>query len=186
MSLRSISAIFTLSLLMISAAGAGERNAWKISPMSHSTGYTVPGTKFTQLEFGMLKHSNICASDELYLVWSSDQSGVWSLPGKRINVLAEFDGKALEMPLEVVSIRELGGGRHLVTLSHVYANQAVIELISTSKQLTVSMPSDDPHLAEMFSVSKEHFDISGFVDARALARQRCNGLSDQMASAGAL
>lgn len=178
---KSISALFVF--FMVSGVIAGERNAWKVEPISHSTGYTVPGSMMSQHQFGMLKHSNICASDELYLIWSSDRADIWSLSGQRVNVLANFDGTSLEMPLEVVSIKELGGNKHLVMFSHVYANDAVIDLIGKSQRLTVSMPQEDPAMSALFGVNQDSFNIAGFMDARAAAAQRCNGLSDQITTA---
>lgn len=175
-----LAALFTAC---ISQVFAGERNAWKVEPISHSTGFTVPGSAGAQHQFGMLKHSNICSNDELYLIWSSDRPDVWSLSGKRVNILADFDGTALEMPLEVVSIKELGGNRHLVMFAHVYANDAVIDLISKSERLTVSMPQEDPAAANAFGVAQDSFNIAGFSDARAAAAQRCNSMSDQVISA---
>ena len=50
---KSISALFVF--FMVSGVIAGERNAWKVEPISHSTGYTVPGSMMSQHQFGMLK-----------------------------------------------------------------------------------------------------------------------------------
>lgn len=181
--LKRLAVVVTLFAACASQVFSGERNAWKVEPISQSTGFTVPGSVAAQHKFGMLKHSNICGNDELYLIWSSNRPDVWGLSGKRVNILASFDGTALEMPLEVVSIKELGGNRHQVMFAHVYANEAVIDLISNSQQLTISMPQEDPAAANAFGVFQDSFEISGFSEARAAAAQRCNSLSDRVASA---
>lgn len=178
-----ITSVALLFAFFVTPGFSGERNAWKVEPISRSTGFTVDGLGGASHQFGMIKHSNICGVDELYLIWSSNRAGVWRLSGKRVNVLASFDGTSLEMPLEVVSIKELGGNRHQVMFAHVYANEAVIDLISNSQQLTISMPQEDPAAANAFGVFEDSFDIAGFSEARAAAAQRCNSLSDRVASA---
>ncbi len=153
---------------LVSAASV---DSWQLAEVASSTGYTVNGNRVSDHQFGMLKHSNICNSDEMYLTWSTNSKNVWDLPGKRLDVTANFDGTYLEMPLEVVAIKPQGQGRSLITLAHVFPNSAVIDMISKADNVKVSMSGSK---AKYFDVKEDTFSLNGFTKARAQAQWACN------------
>lgn len=178
-----ITVALLLTLVSFSATNAGvsdlaniqsvTESDWKLEDIAKSTGFTISGKTVSDHEFGMLKHSNICDDDELYLIWSTDTPDVWDLPGKRLNIVANFDGTSVDLPLEVVSIKPTSRARNLVILAHLFPNSDMISLIGRSYQVTVSMAEDSIYGA-YFDVAQDTFTLRGFREARAQAQWACD------------
>lgn len=162
------------TLLTMPVISQAETSEWRLADKTQSTSFTVPGQQTPQHEFGILKYNHVCSKDELYLTWTSNSPAVWSLAGKKVNIQGSFDGTLVEMPLEVVAIRELGGNAHQLTFAHVKASPSVLELIGNSQHAYVAMPRNQPELAGIFSQTKDRFALQGFNTAREQAKQRCD------------
>ncbi len=176
--------LFVFSSLFFSlSASASVFQNWHIADQTQATSFTKAGSNHDLHEFGILKHNTLCHKDELYLSWSSNSPAVWSLSGKRIKVRANFDGVELDMPLEVVAIRELRDNKHQLILSHLQANKAVIDIIGSSHSVKLSMPAEDTQVAKALSIEEDYFSLSGFVAARQQAEQRCQQQTQQLLAA---
>lgn len=145
---------------------------WKIDDISRSTGYTVGGESKASHQFGLVKHSNTCGSDELYVSWSSNSAEIWSLAGQTIAMDAEFNGVSMSLPLEVVAIRPMAGDTHEVIMGHVFANTELLDLMTSSATVNIMIPTENT-LSRHFNDSSDRFSLSGFKEARAEALQRC-------------
>ncbi|CAA0091974.1 Uncharacterised protein [Zhongshania aliphaticivorans] len=164
------SALFSMSVL------ANIAPSWEIDEISKSTGYTTQGENQAKHQFGLVKHSNTCSSDELYVSWSSDSAEVWSLAGQTITVDASFDGISMALPLEVVAIRPLTGNQHEIVMGHVFANAELLDLMSHSDSVNVFMPETN-ELSRHFNEGNDRFSLHGFTEARSQALSRCHSMS---------
>ncbi|MGJ8685950.1 MAG: hypothetical protein ACSHWQ_00615 [Spongiibacteraceae bacterium] len=158
------------------SAHANIGTSWKFEKGTNSTGFTTAGKQNSVHQFGMLKHNNVCSNDELYLTWTSTGENVWSLPGKRLNMVADFDGVEVEMPLEVVSIKPMSANKKLVVMAHLYSNSQLLELIKGSQKVKFSMPSGYGG-GHYFDTLEDTFALKGFIEARSKAQRRCNSIS---------
>jgi hypothetical protein len=160
------------SLSLSISVFANIATSWKIDDISRSTGYTVVGENKANHQFGLVKHSNTCGSDELYVSWSSNSAEIWSLAGQTIEMDAEFDGISMSLPLEVVAIRPLVGDRHEVIMGHVFANPELLDLMTSSATVNIFIPAGNS-LSRHFNNNSDRFPLSGFKEARAEALKRC-------------
>lgn len=171
-------AVLLSMIAAVSSVGAYANTgaSWKFERGTNSTGFTTAGKQNSVHQFGMLKHNNVCNNDELYLTWVSAGENVWSLPGKRLNLVADFDGVEVKMPLEVVSIKPMSANKKLVVLAHLYSNAQLLELIEASRHVRFSMPSGYGG-GHYFDTLEDTFALNGFVEARSQAQRRCNSIS---------
>ncbi|MEX1665248.1 hypothetical protein [Zhongshania arctica] len=163
------------ALLSINAL-ANVAPAWQIDEISKSTGYTTEGENTANHQFGLVKHSNTCSSDELYVSWSSNSSDVWSLAGQTVTMDANFDGVSMSIPLQVVAIRPTAGNSHEVIMGHVFANAELLDLMSHSDAVNMFMPATSD-VSHHFAKGNDRFSLAGFNEARAKALSRCNSKS---------
>ena len=151
--------------LLLSTALLYARVYAKVEPMweelSHSTGYTVAADSQTSHQFGLVKHSNTCGADELYLSWTSSSPDVWSLAGKTVTMDANFDGVSISLPLKVVAIKPGTGNSHEIIMGHVFAN---------------SEPATDA-MSQHLDAGNDRFSMQGFNEAREQALSRCHNMS---------
>ncbi|MEX1670086.1 hypothetical protein AB4876_14285 [Zhongshania guokunii] len=160
-----------LSLNVHATTGAN----WDFEAISKSTGYTVHGQQTEGNQFGLVKHSNTCSSDELYISWASDSANIWALAGQKVSLAADFDGVPMDIPLEVISIKPMSGNVHQVIFGHSFANQELLALMSQASSVNVLMPSAE--LAKYFKQTGDSFSLAGFAQARSQALTRCNSQS---------
>lgn len=151
--------------------------SWVLENQGGSTAYTIAGAQLADHHFGMLKHSNLCGRDEMYLALSSSRADIWDLSGQRVKVAADFDGTQLELPLEVVAIKPLSDGRKLVELAHGFPSEGTMTLIGNAEQAKISI--SDEVFANYFDGLEETFSLSGFADARAQAQTACDSRTMQ-------
>ena len=168
MTIRKLVSVGVALVAMSLAAEAKVPEGWEIEAISKSTGYSVHGQEGSKNQFGLLKHSNTCAADELYISWVSDSDNIWPLAGKQISLAADFDGVALDIPVEVVSIRPMQGGRS-------FANSELLSLMANAASVNLVMASAD--VAQFFSVTGDRFSMQGFAQARLDAQSRCQSQS---------
>jgi hypothetical protein len=165
-----VSLLFASVFLSVGVS-ANIASEWHIENMSKSTGYVVDGAASGH-QFGLVKHSNTCGNDEVYLSWSSNSSDIWSLAGKTITMNANFNGVSIPMPLEVVAIKPLKGNSHQVIMGHVFANSELLDLMHQAHSVEVLMPTSGDALRH-FSVGGDSFILRGFTEARSQAFNRC-------------
>jgi hypothetical protein len=146
--------------------------SWKVDEISKSTGYTVGGEDTASHQFGLVKHSNTCKSDELYVSWSSNSAEIWSLAGQKITMDADFDGIAMSIPLEVVAIKPVSGDVYEVIMGHVFANAELLDLMQNSSSVSILMPPTS-EFSRHFNDGNDRFSLAGFNEARAQALSRC-------------
>ena len=175
MTIRKMISAGVASVALSFGVQANVSAGWEQEAISKSTGYSVHGQQGTANQFGLLKHSNTCNSDELYLSWASDSANIWSLAGQKISIAADFDGVAMDIPLEVISIRPLKGNQHQVIFGHSFANSELLSLMTQSQSVNIQMASAD--VAQYFTVTGDNFPLEGFVQARLKALTRCNSQS---------
>ncbi|WP_295870627.1 hypothetical protein [uncultured Zhongshania sp.] len=165
--------LLLLSTALLSASVfANVTPAWKIDELSHSTGYTVTADNQASHHFGLVKHSNTCGSDELYLTWTSSSPDVWSLAGKTVTMDANFDGVSVSLPLEVVAIKPGAGNNHKIIMGHVFANTELLDLMTHSDAVNVLVPSTDA-MSRHLNTNSDRFSMRGFNEAREQALSRC-------------
>jgi hypothetical protein len=151
---------------------------WKIDEISKSTVYTTDGENTANHQFGLVKHSNTCGSDELYMSWSSNSSDIWSLAGQTVTIDANFDAISIDLPLKVVAIRPMLGNTHQVIMGHVFANAELLDLMSRSDAVNMFIP-ETSELSHHFANGNDRFSLAGFNEARTEALSRCNSKSSQ-------
>ncbi len=172
MTIRKIVSAGIASSILCFGLQANASSNWELEAISKSTGYTVQGEHGAENQFGLLKHSNTCSNDELYISWASDSAEIWSLAGQKVSLSADFDGVPIDIPVEVVSIRPMAGDQHQVVFGHSFANSELLALMGQAQSVNVVMAS--ANVAKYFSVIGDSFSLQGFVQARSLALTRCN------------
>ncbi|GAA4106112.1 hypothetical protein [Zhongshania borealis] len=175
MTVRKLVSVGVALVAMSLAAEAKVSGGWELEAISKSTGYSVHGQEGSKNQFGLLKHSNTCAADELYISWVSDSDNIWPLAGKQISLAADFDGVALDIPVEVVSIRPMQGDRYQVIFGRSFANSELLSLMANAASVNLVMASTD--VAQFFSVTGDRFSMQGFAQARLDAQSRCQSQS---------
>ncbi|MDF1693139.1 MAG: hypothetical protein P1U47_12235 [Zhongshania sp.] len=175
MTIRTVLTAGIASTLLSLSAHATTGTNWAFEAISKSTGYTVNGQQAESNQFGLVKHSNTCSNDELYISWASDSANVWALAGQKISLAADFDGVPMDIPLEVVSIKPMAGNMHQVIFGHSFANPELLALMSHASSVNVLMPSVE--LAKYFKQTGDSFSLAGFTQARLQALTRCNSQS---------
>jgi hypothetical protein len=175
MTLRKLVSVGVALVAMSLTAEAKVSAGWELEAISKSTGYSVKGEEGSTNQFGLLKHSNTCAADELYISWISDSANIWPLAGKQISLAADFGGVALDIPVEVVAIRPMSGDRYQVVFGRSFANAELLSLMANTASVNLVMAS--PEVAQFFSVTDDQFPLQGFAKARLDAQSRCQSQS---------
>ncbi len=175
MTIRKLVSVGVASVVLSFGVQVNASSGWELEAISKSTGYSVHGQKGSANQFGLLKHSNTCGADELYISWASDSANIWSLAGQKVSLAADFDGVALDIPLEVISIRPLKGNQHQVIFGHSFANPELLALMTAAGSVNLMMTSSD--VAQYFTVTGDNFPLQGFAQARSKALTRCESQS---------
>ena len=175
MTIRKTVSVVAVSIVLSFGVQAAVSAGWELEVISKSTGYSVHGQQGAANQFGLVKHSNTCGSDELNISWASDSANIWSLSGQKISLSADFDGIEMDIPLEVVSIRPLKGNQHQVIFGHSFANSELLSLMTQSHSVSLLMESSN--VAQYFTVTADNFPLQGFTQARLQALTRCNSQS---------
>ncbi|WP_339674095.1 hypothetical protein [uncultured Zhongshania sp.] len=174
---KSLSYPLLLSTALLSASVyAKVAPMWEVGELSHSTGYTVAADSQTSHQFGLVKHSNTCGADELYLSWTSSSPDVWSLAGKTVTMDANFDGVSISLPLKVVAIKPGTGNSHEIIMGHVFANSELLNLMTHSDAVNVLIPATDA-MSQHLDAGNDRFSMQGFNEAREQALSRCHNMS---------
>jgi hypothetical protein len=164
------------STLLSTNALADVASDWQIDVISTSTAYTTESENTANHQFGLVKHSNTCGSDELYVSWSSNSSDIWSLAGQTVTIDANVDAIPMALPLQVVAIRPMAGNTHQVIMGHVFANAELLDLMSRSAAVNMFIPATSD-FSHHFAQGNDRFSLAGFNEARSKALSRCNSKS---------